>query len=462
MARGSIATLVLILARASLVFGQAQAPTPSTETEGVPVCLWEGVVVGQAQAPTPSDSLPPPRSLPPAPAAQGAAEAPALPAGPAGDWLPWLSNAWANSPGMFLFDADYALWLVPNERQPETIARTINNGVGGVDTLGDEHLDKRLTSGAQFAAGYWLTEYNPWVPWTQLPWCGAETRFFFVGQRSYSFTDAQSQFITRPFFDINDQVNNAVVVQTPGLASGSISASDKENLWGGEANLWTLLHAQSVYFLCTVEGMVGLRYLELNESFTVSQITNFVSNPVNFPTYASLAGNTITEQDSFSTRNQFWGGQLGFRIRMYLDNVVVTGQFQLGLGSTFEEITIQGSSMRTAPGGPSIASPGALLALPSNIGTYQQSRFTQVPEGTLNLTFPVSSHFSVSVGFTALYWSRLVHPGSQIDEVVNITQIPNFPAASTAPPTDLKQPTVPFKQSDMILLGTLVSAEVKW
>jgi hypothetical protein len=358
------------------------------------------------------------------------------------------------------------LWLIPSREQPVALANTTAAGATNTtatDTLGDEHLNRHIISGGRLTVGYWLTQRNPWVPGGQLPCLGVETRFFFVGQRSVTFTDSQSPIIARPFFDLNDQKPSAVIVAAPGLASGSISATAKENLWGGEANLWKILHFADSNLVNSVEGMVGLRYIDLNESIGVSRLSSFVSNPQGFPTFASLVGNSIFESESLGARNQFWGGQVGLRGRVYLENIaIITSFVQLGLGSTNEEINIQGTQTRKTQFGQTIVSPGALLALPTNIGRFHENKFTQVPELGINVAFPLTNHLTVSAGFNALYWSRLIHPESQVDRTVDITQIPSFPGAATAVPTGLQRPTVPFSQSNLWLLGTLVSAEVKW
>jgi hypothetical protein len=366
---------------------------------------------------------------------------------------------------LFTFDADYVLWTIPNHQARVPVGAASAGSVvnfTGVDTLGDEHLDRRIESGARFAVGGWLTEPTPWVPGGQLPCLGIEARGFFVGQRSVSFTDGQSSNLVRPFFDLNNAQPSAVIVAAPGVASGNISGTAKENLYGAEANVWKTLHFDYTSFVCSVEGMVGLRYLDLNETIDLNRFSSFISNPPGLPPGFSLAGSTISEQESFATRNQFWGGQVGIRGRLFFEKLIMTGAFQLGLGNTNEEITILGSQTRTFPGGATVVSPGALLALPSNIGRFHENKFTQVPQFDANVACPVTSYLTVSLGFTSLYWSRVVKPADQVDRVVDITQIPNFPGAVTATPTGQARPAVPFNQSTLWLFGTVINAELRW
>jgi hypothetical protein len=360
---------------------------------------------------------------------------------------------------MFTFGADYVAWIIPNREQPVALASSSS----GTATIGEEHLDRHVQSGARVALGYWLTQADSFMPGGIMPCLGVETRFLAVGQRSVGFNDAASSVIARPFFDLNDEQQSAVIVAAPGLASGAISATAQDRLWGAEANVWKMLYFDYPTTTYSIEATVGMRYLDFDESFSVTRFSQYVSNPQNIPAYNFLAGSTIHEQESFAARNQFWGGQIGVRGRLIFESAfVVSGTFQLALGTTNETITIQGSQTRTLPGGTSVTYPGGLLALPSNIGTFERNKFTQVPVFDLNVACPVSNHLTVSLGFNALYWSRLVRPESQADRVVDITQIPNYPAAVGVMSSGQQRPVVPFNQSNLWLVGLLVGAEVRW
>jgi hypothetical protein len=426
MSRGLIAALVSVVAWAPPVPGQTASPYLPPESPALPA---------QATQSTPGE------------------------AGCLAD-----PGAFPGAPGLFSFDADYVLWSFPKSRQPVGIGRTGSAGSPTLlETLGDEHLNRQLHSGGRFALGYWLTDPNPYVPGGEVPRLGAEARFFFVPQRSVDFRDDLYTTLVRPFFDLNNRQESSVVVAAPGLATGSLNATASRSMWGAEANAWGNVYYDHLGTTCSVDVMAGLRYLDLDENARIGRVSSFVANPQGFPDFAPLAGNRIVEQESFATRNRFYGGQVGVRSRLYVDEgVVVTSQFQLALGNTNEEITIQGSQVRTTPAGQTIVSPGALLALPSNIGRFHRDKFTQVPEFNVNMAFPITGHLTLAVGFTALYWSRVAPVGAQVDRVIDITQIPSFPGAATATPTGLSRPQVPFNEAGLWLLGTFLSAEVKW
>lgn len=366
----------------------------------------------------------------------------------------------AESFGLLSLRADYVLWFRANREQPVPLAST---GTGQVETLGDEHLDRHLLSGARFTVGYWLAEPNVWVPGGQIRDLGAEARVFFVGQRTVNSTITGAPTLTRDFLDLNDQLGSSVVVAAPGIASGFVTATAKADLWGAEFNVWKNVCYDSPGTHISLDVMGGMRYLDLEGSVNIGRFSSFVANPQGLLGFdSSFGGNRILEQESFATRNRFFGGQVGARANWFLENVVVSGQFQLALGDTQQDVTINGSQLRIRPNGQTTRSAGALLALPSNIGRFSKDRFTQVPELGLNFLLPIRDHVILGTGFTALYWNRIVRPSNQVDPAIDITQIPNFPGAAKAGPSGLPGPAVPFGQSELWLLGLNFSIEVTW
>src|SRR5262249_48758724 len=152
-----------------------------------------------------------------------------------------------------------------------------------------------------------------------------------------------SPTLLRSFFDLNDQTENSVVVAAPGVATGSISTTAKADLWGAEANVWKNICYDTPGTSVSLDAMVGARYLDLDGSLNISRFTAFVANPNGmFGIGSSFAGNRILERESFTTHNQFYGAQIGARARWYLDYIILSGQFQLALGTTHEDVSVGG------------------------------------------------------------------------------------------------------------------------
>src|SRR4029079_18658026 len=116
------------------------------------------------------------------------------------------------------------------------------------------------------------------------------------------------------------------------------------------------------------------------------------------------------------------GGQVGARLGLSHGPVSLDGLVKLALGNAHLVSYIAGNPLI---GGASVLPPlvpGPLIALPSNIGRYETNRITVVPEVNLRLRCQVLDHVSLSLGYNVLYWHKVLCPGDQMDQHVNITQ----------------------------------------
>ncbi len=454
MGKGLLTSLAAALGAAGVALGQPPVPPPAAEpppAAAVPAAPTPAAPRAVENAPPPVTAFPPTMA--------GAPDQFAAPPGCGFD---------SGCPGpywLFTTDIEYLLNFFPRGRTNTIIASDAGTGVlvgNPLVVASDRRLDKRAYSGGRLTFGMWAAEPNGFYRPAELRSSGIEASIFTLGEQSIGFRNAASPTILRPFFDANNRVVNAVVVAAPGLATGEIAAEGRMNLWGGEVNVWRALCYNGP---CTTGGLglsAGVRYLEADPEFEIRRSSQFATNLAAFPAFQSLAGNRIQEMESFSTRNRFIGGQVGVDARFILNPVVIETGIKLALGANNQELTIDGSQTRTFPNGVAITSPGALLALPSNIGNYTRTKFSQVPELDLKVSWPVTPCLTLKFDVMALFWSKVLRPRDQIDRAIDVTQIPSFPGAALATPTGLRQPDVPFRQSDLWTLGLGFGAEYKW
>jgi Putative beta barrel porin-7 (BBP7) len=134
---------------------------------------------------------------------------------------------------------------------------------------------------------------------------------------------------------------------------------------------------------------------------------------------------------------------------------------KLAFGGNAEQVHIDGFQFLTLPNGTVVPSQGGLLALPSNIGRTHHSEFSFVPEFDITVSYALCRHVIFKAGYDYLYWTNVVRPGDQIDRVIDVTQIPNFPAVG-ATPTGIARPAVPVKQSDFWAQGLVLGLQFVW
>jgi Putative beta barrel porin-7 (BBP7) len=436
------------------------------------VLITASFALGQGSEPQPPKAQPP-ETLP-APAAP-AAKTPDAPAAktlemPAGEKPGASSASWLDLPlslkigdgthRAVIAEADYMMWFQRSSLGSFPVS-TSNPATGSI--VGDlDNGPRSIDSGGRFTLGYWMIEDNAWVR-QGIPISGVEARFFFVGSRSGEIDIDAPATLFRPFFDLNNRAYSGFLIAAPGVATGSVSGHAQGDIWGAEANFWKNVYFDGPGTSFAVNVMAGFRYLNANTELGINSTSVF--NPIQTadPTFAAFAGNRLQVSDSFATRNNFYGGQVGIGFTSWFESFAnLETSLRVALGTTSQDLSIAGGQLRTFANGTTAAFTGGLLALPSNIGTWHVSKFTQVPEVDFKLNFPICSYLTLSTGFSALYWNRVLRASEQLDHSIDITQIPNYPQGAGATPTGLGRPGISFQQSDLWLLGINIGAEFRW
>jgi hypothetical protein len=341
-------------------------------------------------------------------------------------------------------------------------------GGGAIDTIGEVNQGRTaLYPGGRFNVAYAIIDDNPWVKGSEIRLLAAEVSVFFLAQRSTEVRDDVSNALVRPFFDFNDRREAAVIVAAPGLATGTLDTLGRATLWGGEANVWKNIYFKHPGATCSLDVLAGFRFLQFNGDIEISRSSVYNTDLTNFPAFAALglAGSRIQEKELFGTHNNFYGAQIGISNKLFFERATLETTFKWALGATNEVVRVDGRQVQTLPDGSTRTFVGALLAQPSNIGRFSQAKLTQVPAVEANLRFPLGDHFRFNVGVTTFYWSRLLRATDQIDTVVDVRQIHNFPAPNppgVAIPNIDGRPSVPFNQTHLMAFGVNIGFAVVW
>jgi hypothetical protein len=232
---------------------------------------------------------------------------------------------------------------------------------------------------------------------------------------------------------------NAFVLSAPASAAGAVgpfvggvAVRTDTQLWGAEANL---LHA----FCCSNDfhlvGLVGFRYLDLADSATIlTRKAATGSSAVVFLGKSFSAGALEVTDDQFSSRSQFYGGQLGLRAQYFFGRCFVELGSKLGLGRTGEVEKTLGISVLQPQNAPPQTAGGGLFALPSNSGRFVNQDFAVIPEVQVKGGIFLAPWLRATVGYDLLYWSRVLRAGQQIDLSVDTRQVPTDPSYVASSP----------------------------
>ncbi len=457
MRKGFLASLATLCTGAGLAFGQLPStPTPIAVAGGDTPQAAPKAAAKAAPAPATPSLLP----APAAPTVLNDSCAGGNCGGESGICGP-AGRVWAS--------AEYLYWWFKDQHVPALVTAGSESdttpgalGQPGTSVLVGGDLDSEGRSGARFTVGFWLNECQT---------SGIEANYFLLGSRTNNIIlgssgAAGSPVIARPFFDVlgntedatmpGTPFQNAELVAFPGVAAGTVTVRSSSRMQGAEVNGLCNLCCCGSCDGYRVDLVYGFRWVELDEGLGISE--SIAVSPEVPPAF--FGGSTIGVADTFGTRNNFYGGQVGVRGEVRRDKFFVNGRTLVALGGTHQEVTIAGNTVVSTPGATPTHSAGGLLALPTNIGHYSRNEFSFIPEIGVNVGYQVTDHLRAYVGYTFLYWSDVVRPGDVIDTALNVTQVPTSTLAG--PLVGPARPAFQFKDSDFWAQGINFGIEVRY
>lgn len=283
--------------------------------------------------------------------------------------------------------------------------------------FGGNELDFSRLTGFRLNVGFFLLNYS------------FEAGGFHTGPTTERFRFASDANgvpnFGRPFFVAADGINREGILFNafPGLFSGSVAIDARSQMSGIELNARVHKYGY-VWDRSHMDALVGFRYLRLSESLEFrdaivpilrSQVT-FLGNIVNSP-------NSVQDQDSFRTANNFFGPQIGARIGWEEKWLTADAFAKIALGVTQQRVNINGSTTLVTPTGNQTAV-GGVLAQQSNIGEHHRTVFDIVPELGANIGVNVTECIRIKLGYSFLLWNNVARPASQIDRNINPGQVP--------------------------------------
>jgi hypothetical protein len=443
MRNGFLGSIAVLLAGAGLTLAE---PLPPTQPDPTPA-------LKPAAAPEPLPKTPPD----PGPAASPKAPVPAAPPPGVEEAVPEETPAACPAeeeepPGKCLFwvSGEYLLWKLKNAPLPVPIVTTGPPGTlgaltdAGVSVLsGGTDINLGGFSGTRWTAGFT-------GPGGLL---SLEAGGFVLERHSKDFaasSDANGfPVLGRPVINAQTGTETSFVVAAPGAFSGAVATSATSRLWSPEVNFSGCMFRSCCF---NADMLLGARYVNLEESFDVSQTSTLLAGGIAaFDGVPLSAGQTLTINDHFGTQNQFYGGQIGAQAELRYQRFFVYALGKVALGANHETVSVAGGTALNGVGQPIAVAPGGLLAVSSNSGLVSRDEFAVVPEVGVNVGYRVTKSLIASVGFTFLYWSDVVRPGDQINRVVSPALVPASQSFGSG--VGPAQPVLPFHHSDFWAYG---------
>jgi hypothetical protein len=274
--------------------------------------------------------------------------------------------------------------------------------------FGDQELNTGLHAGSRLTFGLWLDRCEE---------SGLEFSYFIMGENNQSYSNASmgNPILARPFFNVTTGAQDSNLVAYPNTFNGTFNATSTENFQGAEA-LWrrALVHG------CDgrIDLLAGYRYQRLTDGLEIAD-----SATTSGTAAVAAAGTTVNVSDTFHTRNDFNGAELGFSTQWHRNRWSLDTLLKLGIGETHTDVLVNGWTTVNA-NATTVGYTGGQLALPSNMGNHTSDQFSMMPEIGFTLGYDLTPRLKATLGYTLLYWSNVARPGDQIDLNLDPGQFP--------------------------------------
>jgi hypothetical protein len=397
---------------------------------------------------------------------------------------------YGSRPIVYLRGQYLSWWMDGMELPPLVIADPVDDTFQNAEIIyGSEKALEQGRNGGRVIVGYWLDDYGHWA--VEGEYAGLETLRdqFSAGSRDGLIPDVS---IGRPFInvadanldadaaielprgpaveevdttnldgvvtvDLDSQFQTAGVRFRHGLCCSSAPADDCADCTLGVGCADPILGGCGLWNpqagVRRIDALMGFRWAQLDEGLSVTE---------DLVVRQAAPATTFLLQDRFSTSNEFFGPELGFLWEWEHQRWSVEFLHKLAVGNVRQRVDIDGSTLRDRGQPTQSLAPGGLLALPSNIGTYTRDQFGVMPELGVTIGYLVTDRLRFTCGYTLIYWSNVVRPGSQIDPILDVTQVPSFEAPATPGASPAVVPHFVFQETGLWIQGISAGFDYRW
>jgi hypothetical protein len=324
--------------------------------------------------------------------------------------------------------------------------------IGGQDTdvLFGGEINDEFRSGVRVQGGWYVDPTRYWA-------IGGDYYQLFGEGDSFSADTNSNAILGRPFYDIIAGRETAQLLSFPALVSGGVNVDTDTQLrsFGIHIQADALNTPGSVQQMASdcareprLDWILGYRYVSLDDEIQITE---------NLRSLVNQAQGTVNLRDSFETENDFQGLEVGAIREIPMGRFWFETVTKIALGTNAQKVRINGSTQLIEAGVPETFT-GGLLAQRTNIGSYERDEFAVVPELGATLGFHVTPQFSLTVGYTFVYFSNVVRAGDQIDTDLNPGLIP----VENDPLTGPLRPQFIFRQNDFFAQGVTVGGDFRF
>ncbi len=332
-------------------------------------------------------------------------------------------------PGRFWVRDEYLGFWTKGDNLPVLVTTAPGGTLPATTTVfGGSPVNTGFRSGNWIQGGMWLDCCQTW---------GIQGNYFFLGSQSTNYNNMSDgdPVLARPFIDASTGLPSQQLIAFPGTVVGSVHINDTNSFQGAGAQLRHNLCCmqccdqpcndgcgQSCFRgqnCCRLDLLAGFQYYNFNNNLNITEHLTSTSSTNGVP-----IGTAIAVRDSFATQNNFYGGSMGLVYNKYRGRWVHELTGIISLGTNAQRISINGNTTTSFPGQPTNVAQGGLYALQSNIGNYTHNNFAAIPQLSARLGYRLTERLTAYVGYTFIYWGQIATAGNQINQTINVNNIP--------------------------------------
>ena len=272
--------------------------------------------------------------------------------------------------------------------------------------FGNDQVGREARIGGRLNVGLWLDpNWNTGLGYRATSVSGDQTTYDVV-------TDG-SLIVGRPFYNVQNNARDALLIGFPGESSGDLHVRAANSFQMHDLFGRFRISDDDVN---RVDFIAGYEYARIGDELSITDSRTFL-NPFN-----PRVGVRLDGVDQFRVTNKFDGATLGLMGDIVRGRAKFSWLGKMGYGNMNEVVKISGSTVPSSGGTVGVPSIGGLYTQASNIGTYVENRRVFVPEFNFNLHLQMTQRLDFSIGYTFLYFSNVALAGDQVDRRVNQSQ----------------------------------------
>lgn len=319
--------------------------------------------------------------------------------------------------------ADYIAWQLDDVYLPPLVTASpagtplTDAGVLGNPSteilFGDADYGDDLRSGIRIYGGLWFDCCQT---------VGISAEYFELDNEEFEFAQGSNAglIVTRPFFNTEDNAQDAQLVSVPNELDGVVTVSGYDDFEGAAITLQTCMWrcCEPCGYSAQWNMLGGYRYYNYESQLLITEDLTVLPGT----TSPLVPGTEIFVRDQFDTRSTFHGGEIGAQGRLTQCWWWLDGMAKIAIGGHRRVVTVDGQTTNVVPDvGSETFAGGLLTSEVTNIGNYGDTRMAVIPELRIGLGVQLTPRLSGRLGYNVIVWSEVVRaanhlpPGLKVD-----------------------------------------------